>query len=124
LERKRSDFMWTHSGLFIEKAGNRVSVYVSDPHEFHVFVNEEKGELFKDVEDQIKNDIIKDGLYQCVVGYGSMTNPIVYDCRRIADINWNLEKPQQPEIPQRRHKNFIMDDIDLELLHKEIDRCL
>jgi hypothetical protein len=104
--------MWTYSGLFIEKTDDRLSVYISDPEEFPLFVDK-SGKLHKDIEKMVNPQMKINGLYQCIIGYCSMSNPIVYSCRRIASVNWEHKEDKTIN---------IKDEIDMEIIHKEIEK--
>jgi hypothetical protein len=109
--------MWTHSGIFIEKIGSRLVVYASDIRELEEF-SDEGGELRSDLRQMV--DIKEDGLYQCLIGYGSMSTPIIYFCKKIAKINWDAVVDEM----QGTKKIELRDEIDIEILHKEIERVL
>lgn len=86
--------MWTHSGFFIEKCGEKKIVYASDVEELQVFADE-KGYLRKDIDIEDLENFKEDGLYQAFTGYGpagSFQDPTIYDVKKIGDVDWAIGK--------------------------------
>jgi len=106
--------MWTYSGFFVEKIDERMVVYASDPEELKIFVDG-NGELYPDIKALMRKQTKENGLYQCVIGYGSMSSPLVYSCKRIASVRWT-----DPEAPVKA--GTLRDEIDMTLLHREIEK--
>lgn len=75
---------WTYSGIFVERKEGVLTIYASDKHELDIFTDDVIGDIAHE-------EMLQDGLYQCLVGYGSMQEPTVYTIKKIADINWEMK---------------------------------
>lgn len=84
--------MWTHSGVCLEKIGEKCMVYANDGAELDIFADEH-GNLQQFFIEQIKDDLSEDGLYQAWIGYGpsGAQHPKIYKIRKIADLNWEMK---------------------------------
>jgi hypothetical protein len=117
----RREIMWTYSGILIEKNESRLFVYASDPDELFEFSDETgpRPDVKKVMLDR------EDGLYQCIVGYGDGSNPIIYSCKKIVNIKWDEPEEIKVAEPPKGIKVIpLRDKIDVEILHKEIEKHL
>lgn len=111
--------MWTYSGILIEKNESRIFVYASDSEELFEFSDENgpRPDVKKVMLDR------EDGLYQCIVGYGDNVSPIIYTCKKIVNIKW--DEPEEIVESSKGIKVIpLRDKIDVEIIHKEIEKRL
>lgn len=83
--------MWTYSGLFIENRWKKLFVYAINKLELEMFADE-NGVLLPEYHKEIEGLIKEEGLYQCLIGYGSGQDPTIYDVKYVSPITWEMNK--------------------------------
>ena len=91
--------MWTYDGILVDKNGEKYTAYASDSQTREIFVGK-NGELYPFFVEKNKKDMMEDGLYQVMVGYGpanSFQDPGFYWVKRIGgSLDWEDEKNVRP----------------------------
>jgi hypothetical protein len=91
--------MWTYSGFFIEKRDDQLILYSSDKRELDMFADEHGNLLIGngDYSNEIAKFCKEPGLYQALIGYGSLQDPTLYEIKRVSDITWERQNDILPK---------------------------